>query len=190
MDLILQAFDMHSCSLKRWACRAARLVLSRQFPGRGKRQTIFKWKLWIRGILQSAAKNRVKTLKSCTRQFSHASGFLLMVLRLWFWRIGLSIFQWDVSILRGAHYHSSSIIFCASQPGERWCAVMCSQGWDLAKKPVALLCTQLKWFSFKFAQELIIHLFFSPRFGFIFLPRCTFSTLPSKFQCSVVTWER
>lgn len=39
---------------------------------------------------------------------------------------------------------------------------MCSQGWDFAKKPVALLCTQLKWFSFKFAQEFIIHLFFSP----------------------------
>lgn len=91
-----------------------------------KTETIFKWKLWIRRILQSAAKNCVKPLKSWTRQFSHASGFLLsMVLRLWFSRTGLSIFQRDISILSGAHYHSSIIIFCVSQVRERWYVLWC-----------------------------------------------------------------
>jgi len=54
--------------------------------------------------IAECSKNCVKTLKSWTRQFSHASGFLLfMALRLCFWRIGLSVFWGDVSVLPGAH---------------------------------------------------------------------------------------
>lgn len=126
VQLLLEIMSMPGCKI------GPIMTISWQ---REKTETIFKWKLWIRWVLQSAAKNCVKTLKSWTRQFSHASGFLLfMVLRLCFWRTGMNIFQWDVFILRSAHYHSSSIIFCESQAGERWCALMFSQGWNFAKK--------------------------------------------------------
>ena len=139
-QLLLEIMSMQGCKI------GPIMTISWQ---REKTETIFKWRLWIGGILQSAAKNCVKTLKSWTWRFSHASGFLLfMVLRLCFWRTGLSIFQWDVSALPSARYCSRSSVFCVRLAGEKWCAVMCSQGWDFAKKSVALPCTWSKWFSF------------------------------------------
>lgn len=147
--------------------------------------------------IAECSKNCVKTLKSWTRQFSHASGFrLFMVLRLCFWRIGLNVFQWDVSLLPGAHYlSSSSSVPCASQAGQRedvlWCVSRGGTLWG-KKKAFALPCTQAKWF-WKFVCRLLVQLYllfwFVFRSGVTFLPQCTFPTFPSKFQCSVVIWE-
>lgn len=115
--------------------------------------------------IAECSKNCVKTLKSWTRQFSHASGFrLLMVLRLCFWRIGLNVFQWDVSLLPAARYlsSSSSSIPCASQAGQReevlWCVNRGGIFWGKKKKAFSLPCTQAKSF-LKFVCRLIVQLF-------------------------------
>lgn len=154
---------MHSFSWKLWACKAARLVLSRQFPGRGKRQKLFLNESFeSEDYCRVKQKICVKTLKSWTLQFPHASGFLLfMVLRLRFWRIGLRFLSETIPFSL-VHIITAAAAFSVWVRLERGV-----QRGGTLQKPVVQPCTL---FSFKFAQEFIIYL---PTIGFMLLPWCT-----------------
>lgn len=99
---------------------------------REKTEAIFKWRLWIRRILQSEAKNCVKNLKSWTLQFPHASGFLLfIVLRLHFWRTGLRFFS-ERFLFSLVHIITAAAAFSVWVRLERG-DVLCPEGQDFAK---------------------------------------------------------
>lgn len=96
-------------------------------------------------------------VSSCQR-FSSLHGFKATFLEDW-----AEIFQWEISILPGTHYHCSSSIFCVSQAGERRCAVSRGTG----------LCKNL-WFSHAHSQS------GSPWS----LPRSSLFILPQVVLCS------
>lgn len=128
-DPILQAFCMHSFSWKLWACRAARLVLSWQFPGRGKRQ-----KLFLNESFESEEYCRVQqklcqnpeimdsAVFSC-QWFSSAHGFKTVFLEDWAERFSVRCFSSPCCTLSQQQQQQHSL--CKSGWTERGGTVMC-----------------------------------------------------------------